>query len=220
MSTVRHRLAAALVVAAVAVVPAVARGGAQGPTGPRALFVGDSLLVGVGASPKRPVQVRTAADLLGWNPTIDAVSGTGYTTGGRTGKPYLARLRTDGYLRRQYDVVVLEGGTNDAHHGTLSALHDAALQTVDYVRARQPHARIVLVGAFVAHGVRDQERYSTADAVLGDVARERGLLYISQYHYSDELDPGFLSRDRFHPSDAGYELMGRDLAAAINQELR
>ena len=217
MSTARRRLAAALVVMAVAVVPAVARGGSQTTSGPRALFVGDSLFVGVGASPKRPVQIRTAADLLGWSPTIDAVSGTGYTTGGRNGRPYLSRLRADGYLRHQYDVVVLEGGTNDAHHGTLSALHDAALQTVDYVRARQPHARIVLVGAFVAHGVRDQERYSTADAVLGDVARERGLLYVSQYKYSDDLDPGFLSHDRFHPSDAGYQLMGRDLAEAISR---
>ncbi len=189
--------------------------GGPAPTGPRALFFGDSLFVGVGAAPQRPVQVRTATDLLGWRAVVDAVSGTGYTTGGRHGLPYAERLRTDGRLRSRYDVVVLEGGTNDAHHGSLTHLHDAALETVDLVRRSQPTARIVLVGAFVAHGVGPRERYVLVDRVLEQVASERGLLYVSQLRYSQVTDPGFLSADRFHPGAAGYREMGRDLAAAL-----
>lgn len=193
-------------------------GTASGPRQPAqaALFFGDSLLVGVGAIPERPVQVRTVADRLGWRAVVDARGGTGFTTGGRHGKPYLQRLRQDGYLRVPYAVIVLEGGTNDAHHGSLTRLHDAALRTVDYVRSRQPRARIVLVGAFAPAGV-DVERYAVADRVLATVAAERGLQYVSQLHYSTVTEAGFLSRDRFHPSDAGYARMGRDLAAALKE---
>ena len=190
--------------------------GGSAPQGPRALFFGDSLFVGVGATPQRPVQVRTAADRLGWRAVIDARSGTGYTTGGRGGRTYLDRLRTDGFLRTPYDVVVLEGGTNDAHHGSLAQLHDAATRTVAFVRARQPHARVVLVGAFVAHDVPRHERYAEADRVLAQVADEQGLLYVSQLPYGEVTDRGFLAADRFHPGDAGYARMGRDLAEALS----
>ena len=197
----------------VALLPGSGTAGGARTGEPRALFVGDSLFVGVGASPKRPVQARTVADLMGWKPFVDARSGTGYTTGGRNGKPYGERLRTDGYLRHRYDVVVLEGGTNDAHHGDLAALHDKALATVDLVRRSQPTARIVLVGAFVGAGVPHYERYVTVDRVLAEVASERGLTYVSQLHWSQV--PSILSADRFHPDDAGYALMGKEIARAL-----
>ncbi len=191
--------------------------GTPAASGPRVLFFGDSLFVGVGASPQRPVQVRTVADRLGVRAVIDAVSGTGYTTGGPNGLPYRERLRTDGRLRTAYDVVVLEGGTNDAHHGSLTHLHDAALATVDLVRRSQPTARIVLVGAFVARGVEPYDRYVAVDRILQQVASERGLLYVSQLGYAAVTEEGFLSEDRFHPGDAGYRRMGRDLAAALHR---
>ncbi len=214
---VRTRRWAAMLSGALLTAVLIGPGAAGTPTGsgPRVLFFGDSLFVGTGASPRRPVQVRTAADLLGWRAVVDAVSGTGYTTGGRNSLPYDQRLRTDGRLRTPYDVVVLEGGTNDAHHGSLAALHDAALRSVDLVRRAQPRARIVLVGAFVAHGVSPHERYVEVDRVLAQVAQERGLVYVSQLRYGDITEPGFLSADRFHPGDAGYRRMGRDLAAAL-----
>ena len=197
----------------VALLPGSGTAGGARSGEPRALFVGDSLFVGVGATPKRPVQVRTVADLMGWRPVVDAVSGTGYTTGGRNGKPYLERLRSDRSLRHRYAAVVLEGGTNDAHHGDLAALHDRALATVDLVRRSQPTARIVLVGAFVGSGVAHHDRYVTVDRVLEQVASERGLTYVSQLHWSD--DPSILSADRFHPDDAGYALMGQEIARAL-----
>lgn len=190
--------------------------GSAGSQAPAALFFGDSLFTGTGAIPQVPVQPRTAAALLGWRAVVDSYGGTGYTTGGRKGKPYLQRFRSDGFLRTQYDVIVLEGGTNDAHHGSLAKLHGSALRTVDYLRARQPHARIVLVGAFAPAGV-DLTRYATVDRVLAGVARERGLEYVSQLHYSQVTDRAFLARDAYHPSTAGYTRMGRDLAAALRE---
>ena len=182
--------------------------------GPRVLFFGDSLIAGTGALPRQPVEVRTVTDRMGWVPYVDAFGGTGYATGGKHGRPYLDRLSHDHFLSRTYDLVVLEGGTNDAHFGRLSQLRLQALRTLDLVRAKEPQARVVMVGAFAPAGV-DLTRYAKADAILAVVAHDRGLQYVSQLHFSSVTDKGFLSRDRYHPSDAGYEQMGLAFAAAI-----
>ncbi len=182
--------------------------------GPHVLFFGDSLIAGNGALPRRPVEVTTVADRMGWVPYVDAFGGTGYTTGGKHGRPYDDRLLHDHFLSRSYDLVVLEGGTNDAHHGRLSQLRSQALRTLDLIRAREPRARVVMVGAFAPAGV-DLTRYAETDAILAGVAHDRGLQYVSQLHFSSVTDRGFLSRDHFHPSDAGYAQMGTALAAAI-----
>jgi lysophospholipase L1-like esterase len=208
-----------LVVAALVGLTVAGSAGSAGSaqqSGPRALFFGDSLLAGTGALPPRPVEARTAADRLGWRAVVDARGGTGYTTGGRHGRPYLTRLRTDGFLTMAYDVIVLEGGTNDAAHGSLTRLRSDALGTVDYVHRRQPHARLVLVGAYAPYGIA-LDRYQAVDQILAGVAHDRGLLYISQFEYSAVSDPGFLSRDHYHPSDEGYGVMGRALAESLRQ---
>jgi lysophospholipase L1-like esterase len=178
-----------------------------------ALFFGDSLINGTGSAPEGPWEVRTAARELGWQATVDAWGGTGYTTGGARGKPYLHRFQHDGKLRTPYDVIVLEGGTNDARHGSLQQLERRSLEVIDYVHRRQPWARIVLVGGYAPAGV-DLDRYRQADVILREVAAQRHLQYVSQLHYSDRVG-GFLSRDRYHPSKTGYRAMGQDLADAI-----
>jgi lysophospholipase L1-like esterase len=183
-----------------------------------ALFFGDSLFAGNGAVPLSPVQVRTANTLLGWRGALDTVGGTGYTTGGDHRKPFLQRFQRDGYLRTPYDVIVIEGGTNDAHHGDVSTLHDKALELLDYVHERQPKARIILVGGFAPRGVPNA-RYAEMDRVLSGVAAERGLTYISQQHYATEAGRGFYSADDLHPTAIGYRQMGRDLAKELRAAL-
>ncbi|MCW2544796.1 MAG: arylesterase [Frankiales bacterium] len=179
-----------------------------------ALFFGDSLFAGSGARPYQPVQVQTANRALGWQGALDTFGGTGYTTGGLHGRPYLQRLQRDGFLRTSYDVIVLEGGTNDALHGSLPELNDAALAVVDYVQHRQPKAQIVLVGGFAPSGA-STERYVDADRVLAAVAADRGLVYISQLKYGPAARRGFYSRDDLHPTTIGYRQMGHDLATAL-----
>src|SRR2546423_2398254 len=139
----------------------------------KALFFGDSLFAGTGASPKRPVQALETARRLGWAATVDAVGGTGWTTGGTHGKPYLERLTHDGKLRRQYDVVVLEGGTNDADHGDVDRIPAAVTEVVQLVRRHEPAARIVLVGGFAPAG-HDSPLFREADRVLSLTATELG----------------------------------------------
>ena len=179
---------------------------------PRVLFFGDSLVRGTGLSPPSPVLPWVASRALGWSPVVDGIGGTGYTTGGRHGHDYAYRMAHESALRSTYDVVVLEGGTNDARHGALPRLQGAALAVVDRVRLTWPHATVVLLGVWAPPQV-DQTRYRQADAVLRRVAAARGLTYVSQLGWTG---PGLLARDGYHPSAAGYAALGRALAHAVD----
>ena len=179
-----------------------------------ALFFGDSLFAGTGTSPKRPVQVTDTAKRLGWRPTVDAFGGTGWTTGGKRGKPYLDRLQHDGKLDRTYDVIVLEGGTNDALYGDPERIPEAVAEVVQLVQHRQPQARIVLVGGFAPAG-HDSPRFAQTDHLLASTAAHLGLQYVSQLRYH-QLSGSFLSKDHFHPGRAGYRLMAADLARELS----
>jgi lysophospholipase L1-like esterase len=184
--------------------------------GPRALFFGDSLMAGTGAEPRRPVQALEASRLLGWSPTVDAVGGTGFTTGGTRGRPYPDRLRTSRLLDQRFDVVVLEGGTNDAHHGSVQRLRQSAGHALDVLRRRQATARVIVLGAFTPAGP-PSPRHLEIDRILREVAKSRSVEYVSQVRYGSIAGPGFYTGDSWHPTTAGYAVMGRDLARALSR---
>jgi lysophospholipase L1-like esterase len=182
-----------------------------------AYFFGDSLMAGTGALPKRPVMARVAAARLGWDVEVDAWGGTGYTTSGRSPR-YLDRLRRPGALPGDYDVVLLEGGTNDAHAGTPPRQVRAAVrEVVAEVRRRQPGAAVVLMGAYDPPGRVDLRR-EVADAAVAQAARDLGLPFFSprsgRWHVAQPADR-FLDDDGLHPREWGYGVMGERLAAAL-----
>lgn len=183
----------------------------------RAYFFGDSLMAGTGAEPLRPVMARVAAARLGWSVEVDAWGGTGYTTTGRS-PGYLQRLRRPGAMSGHYDVVLLEGGSNDAHAGSTPAqITDAVREVVAEVRRRQPQARIVLMGAYDPPGVIDLRR-AVADAAVRDAARELELPFFSPLSgdWHEAQPPGrFLDDDGLHPNDWGYGVMGERLTASL-----
>jgi lysophospholipase L1-like esterase len=211
-----------LVLALFALPAATSRATSTAGTGPhvvRALFFGDSLMNGTGAKPVRPVMARVAAHALGWDVTVDAFGGTGYTTGGSRGRPYLERLSRPGVLTPSYDVVLLEGGTND-RKADLATMLARTTATVDYVRSRQPHAQIVLMGAFNPLNPRSR-RYDAhrvaIDGVIRTVAQEQGLPFFSPISgsWTKGQRARFLCPDGLHPSTYGYGVMGARLVAAL-----
>jgi lysophospholipase L1-like esterase len=184
----------------------------------RALFFGDSLLKGVGVRPVRPVMARIVARDLGWDVTVDAVPGTGYTTGGSRSRPYLQRLAERGVLSTPYDVVVLEGGTNDKA-ADLATMRERTADTVRYVRSRLPTAQIVLMGAYNPIGRKYDARRVRIDAVIRSVAVEQSLAYFSPISGQWTKGQGrrFLCPDGLHPSAFGYGVMAAHMAAALRQ---
>jgi lysophospholipase L1-like esterase len=214
----RGRVGLLLVAALLATLPA---GPPSAPSPVRAYVLGDSLMSGAGTEPQRSVMADVVARELDWDVEVDAWGGTGYTTTGRS-PSYLTRLRMPGALVGRYDVVVLEGGTNDAHVGSPpQAVRAAVRQVVEEVRRRQPQARIVLVGAYDPPGVHDLRR-AVADAAVRDTAAELGLPFTSplsgRWHAAQ--DPAvFLSPDGLHPDEDGYAVMGQRLAADLAELL-
>jgi lysophospholipase L1-like esterase len=217
--TTRRVLAAAVLLLSAFALPA-ATSNANAPAGGqvKALFFGDSLMNGTGAKPTRPVMARVAARQLGWDITVDAFGGTGYTTGGQRGRPYLERLASPGVLSTPYDVVLLEGGTNDTAADP-ATMHARTTETVAYVRSRLPTAKIVLMGAFNPMGRRYDARRVTIDAVIRTVAIEQQLPYFSPISGKWTKGQGarFLCPDGLHPSTYGYGVMGVRLAQALRQ---
>lgn len=216
-TTTRALAALALVLAALALPAATSNANAPASSGRvRALLFGDSLMHGTGATPVRPVMARVVARQLGWDVTVDAVPGTGYTTGGHHGRPYLERLAAPGLLATPYDVVLLEGGTNDKASDP-DTLHARTTETVRYVRSRLPTAQIVLMGAYNPTGRRYDARRVTVDAVLSAVAVEQSLPFFSPISGQWTKGQGrrFLCPDGLHPSTYGYGVMGARLVAAL-----
>lgn len=220
----RRPLAGALVAVLLLLSPLLAGSApaAAPPAGPvRAYFFGDSLMKGTGASPTRPVMARVAAQRLGWDVEVDAWGGTGFTTTSPS-PGYLDRLRRPEAMSGRYDVVLVEGGTNDARVGTPPwRVRQAVREVVAEVRHRQPQARIVLMGAYDPPGVVDLRR-AVADDAVRDVAAELDLPFFSPLSggWHTGQDAGrFLDTDRLHPSDAGYGVMGERLARALRTAL-
>ena len=185
------------------------------PSEVSAYFFGDSLMSGTGSTPRRPVMARVAGTRLGWDVEVDAWGGTGYTTRGRS-PGYLDRLRRPGALSGEYDVVLLEGGTNDARSaGDPRTVRDAVRAVVTEVRRRQPQAQIVLMGAYDPPPPgRTDPRRRLVDEVVADVADEQGLPFFSPLSggWTVGQPPSFLHPDRLHPNERGYGVMGSRLA--------
>ena len=218
----RGRLGAVVVLAGIGLscIPASAGPVEAQPGAVSAYFFGDSLMAGTGSSPKRPVMARIAAARLGWDVDVDAWGGTGYTTSGAK-PPYLERLRLPGAMRGHYDVVLVEGGTNDARSARdPQAVREAVEDVVHEVHRRQPQAQLVLMGAYdpPPPGAVDVRR-AVVDQVIEDVAQDEGLPFFSPLAGGWTVDqpPAFLSGDRLHPTARGYGVMGARLAAELAQ---
>ena len=213
----------ALVMFGLASIPASAGPPVVPRTSVSAYFFGDSLMAGTGSYPRRPVMARVAAAQLGWQVEVDAWGGTGFTTTGDATPGYLERLQRPGALAGTYDVVLLEGGTNDARIGSTPKQVRAALrEVVALVRERQPQATVVLMGAYdpPAHGRQNAHR-AVVDAALQEAAAELGLPFLSPISggWSVDQPASFLSTDGLHPTAFGYGVMGTRLAQALQELL-
>jgi lysophospholipase L1-like esterase len=138
---------------------------------------------------------------------------------GRTGHlGMVAVLLGVGALSGEYDVVLLEGGTNDARSaGDRDRIRDAVEDVVEEVRRRQPQAQIVLMGAYDPPPPgRTDARRAVVDEVIAEVAEAERLPFFSPLSggWTDGERP--LSRpDGLHPDARGYAVLGARLAAEL-----
>ncbi len=187
------------------------------PAHARAYFFGDSWTAGASAAPGRGFPYVTA-EMLGWTPVVDGVSGTGYLAARTPGTvPYTVRasaLPTDA----EVDVLVLDGGLNDEGQD-LQKLPAAAATTFREVEARFPGIPVVVVGpespVLPAPAALDR-----IDSILRSAAAAAHLHYISPLE-ERWFTPGnirsMIDPSTMHPSTAGHAYFGGRLAVDLER---
>lgn len=184
------------------------------PTAPdsiRAVILGDSYTVGVGASEG---YVSDLALLMGWDITGAGEAGTGYVNSSDV--PGRARYaeRLPVVVEAAPDIVLVQGSTNDGGVPP-EELRAAAGELYRALHASLPDARIVVVGP-LRPPTADPGQVDMVRSVLASAAAQAGLPFI------DPVAQGWLSpgdglfADGLHPDDAGYDQLALRLAGDLH----
>jgi acyl-CoA thioesterase I len=180
----------------------------------RALFFGDSYIIGGAYTGPQNSMGAIAARRLGWQADIRGAGGTGFVSGNpEYGLPSFLGQIQDGAL----DVgavswLVIEGGGNDRFDPP-ATIKRHAVRVLRAAADRHPEAKLVLVGTMDP----TVDDFSDTDAVIGALrraAKRVGVPYISaQYWLAGR--PELVGPDYDHPTPAGHRLCGRKLADAL-----
>ena len=180
----------------------------------RALFFGDSYIIGGAYTGPQNSMGAIAARRLGWAYRIRGGGGTGFVAANpEYGLPsYLGQIRQGALDVGRVDWLVVEGGGNDKDAGP-GLVTRRAVRTVRAAARRHPEARLVLVGTMDP----TVDSFSDTDAVIGALAaaaRQLGIPYVDAQHWL-EGHPELIGPDYDHPTPAGHRLCGRKLARAL-----
>jgi acyl-CoA thioesterase-1 len=177
---------------------------------PVVLFFGTSLTAGLGLDPEQAfpalIEKKAAAEGL----PIKAVNAglSGETTAG-------AVRRIDWVLRTPVDLIVIEGGANDALRGLApDAARSNLEQVIDAVRRKQPSAKIVLVQmeAPPNFGPAYTRSFRT---IYGDIARKENIPLLPFLLSGVAGIPRLNQADGVHPNLAGERIVADNLWRAL-----
>ena len=177
---------------------------------PVVVFFGTSLTAGYGLEPEQafPVLIEKKAQSEGL--PIKAVNAglSGETTAG-------AARRIDWVLRTPADLVVIEGGANDALRGlSPDAARSNLEQVIAAVRRKQPAAKIVLVQmeAPPNFGAAYTRSFRT---IYADIARKEGIPLLPFLLNGVAGIPRLNQADGIHPNLAGERIVADNLWSAL-----
>lgn len=177
---------------------------------PVIMFVGTSLTAGLGVEPDQayPALIQQKIDSAGMSYRVVNAGVSGETSAG-------ALRRIDWLLREPVSVLVLETGANDGLRGQDPDSIRANIQAIiDRVHAKQPQARILLVGMNAMPNL-GRGYYTRFEAVFPAVARANGLPIVPSLLEGVGGVDSLNQPDGIHPSPAGH----RRLAANVWQTL-
>ena len=198
------------------------REGLVGDSNPlKLLAIGDSIIAGVGASALSNALVgRTASALsesLGQAVAWEALGQNGYRS-----EDILTEL-VPKLPQETADFVIVSVGVNDVTKLTTVSRWRRNIEALaDELRWHSPDATIAFAGLPPLHEfpllpqpmrALFGTRARTLDAALEDVVgRIDGAVRLP---LNFDANPEFFSADGYHPSEAGYEIFGREMAATL-----
>lgn len=177
---------------------------------PVVLFFGTSLTAGYGLEPEQafPALIEKKAAADGVPITVVNAGLSGETTAG-------AARRIDWVLRTPADLVVIEGGANDALRGLPPDAARANLERViATVRQKQPAAKIVLVQMEAPPNFGSAYTRSFR-AIYADIARKQGIPLLPFLLTDVAGIPRLNQPDGVHPNVAGERIVADNLWRAL-----
>ena len=177
---------------------------------PVVLFFGTSLTAGLGLDPDQafPALIEKKAAAEGLPIKVVNAGLSGETTAG-------AARRIDWVLRTPVDLVVIEGGANDALRGlALDAARANLEQVIAAVRKKQPSAKIVLVQmeAPPNFGPAYTRSFRT---IYGDIAKKENIPLLPFLLSGVAGIPRLNQADGVHPNLAGERIVADNLWGAL-----
>jgi lysophospholipase L1-like esterase len=180
----------------------------------RALFFGDSYIIGGAYTGPQNSMGAIAARRLGWQAEIRGAGGTGFVSGNpEYGLPsFLGQIQQGALDVGAVNWLVIEGGGNDRFDKP-AVIKRHAIRVLNAAAARHPEARLVLVGTMDP----TVDSFTDTDGVIGALARAAkrvGVPYINAQHWLEGRQD-LVGPDYDHPTPAGHRLCGRKLANAL-----
>ena len=181
-----------------------------------ALYFGDSYFVSdYNYTNKSNTMARLSGRRLGYAKIlVRGAGGTGFVQAndGYNIPPYLQQIKDGALSANDPDLLVIEGGSNDAAHPKWKIRRNAGL-VLQQARSRHPGAMLVMVGPLDVDG--NYSETTPVHRAVRKAARSKGVPYIDmrkwlEGHY-DLVGP-----DHVHPTAEGHRLLGRKLAKALS----
>lgn len=180
---------------------------------PKAVFLGDSLVAGVGGDQGWTAGV---AESLGWKEVNLGRGGTGYVTSSGVSGCSLAYCPTfvemaDQAIAAKPDIVVISGGQNDAGKSVSSA----ASQLFGTLHKALPKAQILVISPLW----RSTPMPASMQTIAGELqaaAQASGVRYV-EVGNPLQGHPEWFTSDGTHPTNAGYKKLSAAITAAIKK---
>ena len=173
---------------------------------PTIAVLGDSYTQGPGLAGPEEAWPTALGERLGAEVVVDGVGSTGFTTAGLCAPAELTYGQRVDADPPDADVVVVQGGVNDALLGRPDEVAGAA----EDLLAELADVPLVVVVGPAAVPTAEASDIATVDAALRQAAGDAGRVYVPL------LDAGIeLLDDRLHPTASGSQRIAELVAAAI-----
>ena len=183
--------------------------GIELPAEPVLLILGDSYTAGDGADTPDQGWAYLVANELGYPTNIDGVGGTGFAWGGgaqdELGGEYELRLQqiaaNPSFIP---NVLILQGGQNDAQISNPEEIKAATTQTILAARRFWPGVQVVVLGPSAPQPLAEELRgANTAVRAGAEAASAPFIDAIDAGWFTSANSPGF-DADGAHPNSAGH----------------
>jgi acyl-CoA thioesterase-1 len=179
------------------------------PAEPVLLILGDSYTDGVGAGRQDQGWAYLVAGELGYPTNIDGAGGTGFAWGGgaqdEQGGEYEVRLR-DIAANPAFvpNVLILQGGQNDAQITNPAEVTAATAQTIEAARRFWPGVQVVVLGPSAPQPLAEELRGVNTAARAGAAAANAPFIDAIEAGWFTTANSPTFNFDDAHPNTAGH----------------